>query len=244
MKKVGIIGCGRIGAPVVKALQRGEAGRWRLACVLARAERRLDGAAVTADPARFFHESMDLIVETAGPAALKQWGPGAMYAANVWTVSGMALADREFHATIEKIGRETGHRMRVLAGAIAGLDALGALAVDPAAEVTVRVDVAPSPEPRARLFAGTAREAALKWPDHVNVAVAAALAGNGLDATQAEVWRPQSGGARSLALSASSRYGRIETAMTPRVVPAEDTHTVAAGIVAALKQADKVIWAG
>ena len=244
MRKVGIIGCGRIGLPVVKALAKGEAGRWRLARVLARRERTVEGVVVTADPARFFHEAMDLIVETAGPAALRQWGPGAMYAANVWTVSGMALADPAFHETIERIGRETGHRLRVLSGAIAGLDAVAALSVDPAAEVTVRVEIGPGPEADKKLFAGSAREAALKFPESVNVAVAAGLAGTGLDRTRAEIWRPQDPEARTLSLAASGRYGRVETRLTPRVVPPEDTHTVAAAIVAALRQADRVIWAG
>ncbi len=92
------------------------------------------------------------------------------------------------------------------------------------------------------MFSGTVREAALRFPDAVNVAVAVALAGPGLDRARIEVLRPQPHGRHRLALRAISRYGSVEVAVHPRVDPG--IHPVAASIVAALREARRVVGTG
>jgi aspartate dehydrogenase len=86
------------------------------------------------------------------------------------------------------------------------------------------------------LFEGTAREAALAIPEGVNVAVSAALAGPGLDATRVRVLRPPRGAAgRTMGFTVRSPAGVFEVTARPRVVPAEDVHAVAASLIAMLR---------
>lgn len=96
-------------------------------------------------------------------------------------------------------------RIHVPSGAMMGLDALQAAALDEIHSVTIEtrkppaglrnarrinelgIDVTAVTEPRL-VFAGTAREAIAGFPANLNVAVAVSLAGIGPDATMLEVW--------------------------------------------------------
>jgi hypothetical protein len=67
--------------------------------------------------------------------------------------------------------------------------------------------------------------------------VAAALAGPGLDDTHVRVTRPPRGTVgRTMGFTVRSRAGVFEVTARPRVVPAEDVHTVAASLVAMLRR--------
>lgn len=244
-RRVGVIGCGRIARPVLQALQAGEAPGWVLGSVLARSPRTIGAATVTDDVATFLAASHDLVIEAAGPAALATHGERALLAADVWTVSAAALADRDLHLRLEAACLRGGHRLRLLTGAIAGLDGVATVAVDPDAELRLEVDLptgagAPAASSPVLLFRGSVRDAAAAFPDGVNVAVAAALAGPGMDRAVIDVVRPVSG--HRLALAASSRYGRVRAVLEPAGDPR--WHPVAAGIIACLRRESRAIWAG
>lgn len=242
-RRIGLIGLGRIGRPVAQALEAGELPGWQLAAVLTK-----HGAPVAAHPlasadARaFFDTPLDLIIECAGPEALAAHGERALAGCEVWTVSAVALADAALLARIEAVAQRTGHRLRVLPGAIAGLDGVAAAAVDPDSQLTLDIDLTPGPGAPGLVFEGSVREAAARFPHHVNVAMAAALAGPGPDATRIRVHHPGEGPAFSLAVSADSRFGRLQARVQPRVAPG--VHPVAASIVAALAQANRRVWVG
>ncbi len=244
MKKVGIIGSGRIGSPVIAALEAGEAGDYQLEAVLNRSGESSSRTRPVTDADSFFAREMDLIIETAGGEALASYGERALASADVWTVSAAALANADLFSRLENAGSTSGHRLRVLCGAIAGLDGLSSLALDPKARVECFVDVMPSEEGRKTLFSGTAREAALNFPESTNVAAASALAGAGLDSTTAKVIQPGIGEGRSMGFHATSQYGEIELKCSPAVIPPEQIHTVAANIISCLQKQDQVIWAG
>lgn len=180
-----------------------------------------------------------MIVEAAGPQALAEHGARALAIADVWTVSGAALADTVLFEELESTGRKAGHRLRIVAGAIAGLDGVSAAAVDPAMELTLQIEF--PPDHPFSSFNGTVREAAQHFPDSVNVAVAAALAGPGLDRAQIEV-RNSRGPRHRLALSAQSRFGSLGAWTEPRFEPG--THPVAACLIAALRRELQTVWAG
>ena len=180
-----------------------------------------------------------MIVEAAGPRALAEHGARALAIADVWTVSGAALADHRLLQTLEEAGRSSGHRLRVVSGAIAGLDGVSAAAVDPAMELQLQIELPPE-HPRA-FFDGTVRQAAQRFPDSVNVAVAAALAGPGLDRARVEVRNPE-GPRHRLALSARSRFGSLGAWTEPRLEPG--AHPVAACLIAALRRELQTVWAG
>lgn len=228
--------------PVVQAWREGGLPGWTLGGVLARRTHVLDDLFCTGDADAFFSQAYDLIVETAGPAALAAHGARALQAADVWSVSAAALADARLHAALQAAGAQAGHRLRLVSGAIAGLDGVAMVAVDPDAQLHIGLDLPPGPGPRAVVFRGTVREAAQRYPDGVNVAVAAALAGPGLDRTQIELSHPGLVPRHRLALAADSRYSVVEAAVEPRL--GHGTHPVAACLIANLRRELQVVWAG
>lgn len=243
-KRFGLIGCGRIGAPVVQAWRAGTLPGWELAGVLQRQPRDPGGGvAGTADAQVFFAQPLDLVVETAGPAALAEHGERALACADVWSVSAAALADAQLHARLEAAGRASGHRLRLVSGAIAGLDGVAmAAAADPQAELRLELDLPPGPGERRVVFEGTVREAAARYPGSVNVAAAAALAGPGLDAARIVLSHPGPVPRHRLALVAEGRAGRVEAATEPQL--GAGVHPVAACLVAMLRRELQTVWAG
>lgn len=242
LRRFSLIGHGRIGAAVVAAWQQGDLPGWTLDAVLVR-ERPGDAPSwLTTDPERLWRAQPDVIVEAAGPEALARHGEAALTAADVWTVSAAALADAALVGRLESAARASGHRLRVLPGAMAGLDGVAMAATDPAGTLALEVELLPDASPAADLFSGSVREAARRFPDSVNVAAAAAWAGPGLDASTVHVRRPGPVPANRLALQARSRYGTLSAQVWPRVAPG--VHPVAASIVAALRQQLRTIWVG
>jgi predicted dinucleotide-utilizing enzyme len=87
------------------------------------------------------------------------------------------------------------------------------------------------------LFDGTAREVGLRFPEGVNVVIAAALDGTGLDASYVRVMRsPRGSAGRTMGFTVRSWAGVFELMARPRVVRAEGIHTVAASPIAMLRR--------
>lgn len=239
-RRVGVIGCGRIAAPVAQALQAGEIPGFALGGVLARRRRTVGPLQVGDDADAFLQAGFDLIVEAAGPAALATHGERALLAADVWTVNGTALADPALQARLTAACRRGRHRLRLVPGAIAGLDGVAMAATDPDASLRVTVELPPSAGEAREGFRGSAREAAVAYPDGVNVAVAAALAGPGLDRTVVEV--RHDGARHRLAVAATSRHGQVQASLEP--APGLRWHPVAASLIACLRREALAIWVG
>ena len=238
MKQVGLIGCGAIGRPVARALLAGKAGAHSLAAVLARAPRDLDGFPVTDTADRFLAGGHDLIIEAGGPAAFRALVPAALERCEVWAVSPIPLADPVLEREIRGISASTGHALRIAPGALAAFDGIATAMAAGLESLDVFIDLGAgeASEPEL-LFEGTAREVGLRFPEGVNVVIAAALAGPGLDATHVRVMRPPRGSAgRTMGFTVRSRAGVFELMARPRVVRAEDIHTVAASLIAMLRR--------
>jgi aspartate dehydrogenase len=216
----------------VQASRDGGLAGWEIAGVLTR----------SLSPDSFFLNAYDLIIEAAGPAALAMHGARALAIADVWTVSGTALADERLFRDLESMARNSGHRLRLVSGAIAGLDGIAAAAIDPSMRLSLSIDLPPTDARHGASFKGTVREAAQRFPDGVNVAVAAALAGPGLDQVEIEVSNPGRVERHRLALTAESRFGSLAAWVEPRLAPG--SHPVAACLVAALRRELQAIWAG
>ena len=188
MKRVGLIGCGAIGRPVARALLAGKAGAHSLAAVLARASRDLDGFPVTDTADKFLAGGHDLIIEAGGPAAFRALVPAALERCEVWAVSPIPLADPALEREIRGISASTGHALRLAPGALAAFDGIATAMAAGLESLDVFIDLGAgeASEPEL-LFEGTAREVGLRFPEGVNVVIAAALAGPGLDATHVRV---------------------------------------------------------
>ncbi|MEM8587002.1 MAG: aspartate dehydrogenase domain-containing protein [Pseudomonadota bacterium] len=243
MKRVSIMGAGRIGGPVIDFVRGSDP--WHLAAVLVRRDRPSAGPKITSDADAFFDLKTDLIIDAAGPDALRAHGERALALANVWTISGTALSDPDLMRRLSKIGEATGHRLRILPGAIGGLDAVSALARDPSMRLGI---YGKSPEPidaPANAFSGSAREASARFPTMVNVAAAAALAGPGLDATSVTLRGDSAGQGHHLGIRAEGSYGRLTVDIDiPPDLGTGDRNPVSASIIAALVRETQTIWVG
>lgn len=229
-RRVGIIGAGRIGGAVGTWLG-GRAG-WCVTGVLVRDAAGRDG--VTDDPARFLSGAPDLILDLAGPGALAAHGAAALAVADVWTVCGAALADATLSARLEEAGRVAGHRLRVMGGALGGLDMLGAARSLTLSAARPGLDEASGPM--------TVRQAALRYPAETSFAVAAALAGPGLDATRITLRDPGPDGDHVLTAEADTLNGTVQ--VRAGIAAEGRPHPVAAAVIAALRREEQVIWAG
>ena len=196
----------------------------------------------TADPTTFLASGPDTVVEVAGPPVLAAIGEQVLRYADLWTISGAALADEALMRRLETAARDTGHRLRILPGAFAGLDGVSAAQVAPGAALQLEIELLPGPGPAGLRFSGTVREAARQFPNAVNVAVAAALAGPGLDATQIEVRHPGPVSRNRLALQAHSAAGSVRVEVQPEL--GQGVHPVACSVIAALRSEMQAVWVG
>lgn len=239
-RRIGLIGHGRIGGILARALAAGHAGTWELAAILSRSRPPGHAPGHHTDPQAFFAVPVDLYLECAGPEALAALGEAALARADIWSVSGSALADDALRARLQATGARHGHRLRLVAGAAGGFDALQALAQGAGLEVAVDL-VAPE---RCASFEDSVRGAAARLPHGVNLAVAAALAGNGLDRTRVTLNPDPDRSRHAITLRARSALGRFESRLMPVTDSTRDLHVVAAALLAALRQADAVVWVG
>ena len=243
-RSVGIIGCGLIARPVIRELVRGQLDGWKLDAVLARSPRHVEGVDVLAAADQFFAHSFDLIIDAAGPEALRSHGRVALTAAELWSVSGTALANETLRLDLESVGAKHGHRLRLLPGAISGLDGVSTMSIAHDGRVSATIDLVPSGDTTEVVFVGSAAEAADLFPHHVNVVVATALAGVGLERTEVTVRQPAAGRPHTLSIEAISRDGSVTATTQPVVSRSDGVHIVAASLIAALRRESQVIWVG
>lgn len=243
--RLGVIGCGRIAQGVIRAVLANETGRWKITSVLVRDGDRQRPFEVqfTNDVSHFLATKPDLVVEMAGPMALRTHAIPVLKAVDMWSISGMALADQTFVDMITQTGRESGHRLRLLPGAVAGLDGLSMIAVDPNASIAIAVSTTAGSQGAAPQFTGRARDV-LQQFGGVNVVAAAALASAGLDTTIVDYFPPVAGARRRFEISAESRYGSFTAITSPITTEEEGTLSVSASVIAALRKAQATIWAG
>jgi aspartate dehydrogenase len=241
-RRLGLIGCGRIGAPVLAAWQAGQLPGWQVCGVLVRRTEASRGPLFTTGLEALLGTRPDLVVELAGPSALAATGEALLRCTELWTISAAALADEALQRRLEAAGRASGHRLRILPGALAGLDGVAAAAAAPGTALRLDIELLPGPAPAEHRFSGTVREAARRFPNAVNVAVAAALAGPGLEATHIEVRHPGPIARNRLSLHAESAAGTLQVEVQPEL--GQGVHPVACSVIAALRRELKVVWVG
>lgn len=241
-RRLGLIGCGHIGTAVLAAHRAGQLPDWDISSVLVRRPRPDRDALFTTELDRFLSTAPHLVVEMAGPLGLAAIGEAVLRHAPMWTISAAALANEDLMQRLQAVGTETGHRLRVLPGAIAGLDGVSAAAASPWHTLSLHVDLPPGDEPAGPRFSGSVRQAAQLFPNAVNVAVAAALCGPGLDASQIEVHHPGRVARHRIGLRVEGAAGHLDVAIEPDL--SQGAHPVACSIVAALRRETQVVWVG
>jgi aspartate dehydrogenase len=206
-KSIGIVGCGAIGGALLKAVESG-----RLSVCIAGVTSRTEKSAREflsnlKNPPRYLGlreliGASDLIVEAAGGSVVQRLAEEVFAAGKeLMVISAGALLD---HPEIIEKSRQSGCRLYVPSGAIAGLDGIKSACVGAVTHVTMttrkppnglegapylaqkRISLAGLTEEK-EVFSGSAREACKGFPANVNVSAAVSLAGIGPDKTRIRI---------------------------------------------------------
>ncbi|MBV9119785.1 MAG: aspartate dehydrogenase [Chloroflexi bacterium] len=188
---------------------------------------------LVASVAELLAEQPEVVVEAGGHDALANSGPEVLRGGcDLLMVSVGAFAREGLLEAITEAA-EAGHaRARVASGAIGALDAIASAARGGLTRVTHTTRKAPrslfSPEEAqgitetVEVFRGPAREAALRFPENVNVCAAVSLAGIGLDRTEMRIVADPSVDRNQHEVEAEGEFGwlRFEIQNIPTEKPA------------------------
>ena len=145
----------------------------------------------------------DIVVECAGHSAVKAYAAPVLAAGlDFVIVSTGSLADADLWNIVSTAAQNSTAKVKLVAGALPGVDALSAAKLAGLTKVTLRSSKPPKAwkgtpaeqthsldviTERTVIFSGNARQAALTFPKNANVAATAALAGIGFENTSVEL---------------------------------------------------------
>jgi aspartate dehydrogenase len=236
--KIALIGFGAIGTALAQVLRD---TKYPIVGILGRAtsldglrKKVPNGASVVASAKELLALAPDIVVECAGHDALRLYGVDILRAGTTLIVSSIgALADEPTEKSLrDAAGR--GGRLVIPSGAMGGLDALGAARRAGLDEVLYTSRKGPSAWRGTKaealvdlqsiraaevFYKGSARQAALDFPQNANVVAAVALAGIGFDRTHVHLMvDPQSTGNMHI-LEARGPFGEISASVLARTLP-------------------------
>lgn len=211
MKKLVIVGCGRLAKIVADAVVNGLLPDYDLVGVYSRTASKAErivtkmqqhGKPCTACATleELLGLKPDYLVESASPSAMKALAlPALKNGTSIITLSIGALADTTFYEEVKKTARENGTRVYPVSGATGGFDVLRTAFLmgnasarffnekgPNALKGTAVYDETLQTEQRT-VFSGNATEAIGMFPTKVNVAVAASLASVGPENMQVSI---------------------------------------------------------
>lgn len=230
--KVGLIGYGAIGQLLARTIEEGGAGDASLVSVMTRsgeppAGRDGDGIVYTNSLDRFLATGMDLVIEAAAQEAVRAYAALVLArGADLMVMSLGAFADTDLLEALSRLAHTHRRRIYLPSGAIGGLDALAAAALDEIDEVTLTTTKPVSGLAGARsaidpaldldtigeatcLFEGPAAEAVRLFPKNVNVAAALSLAGIGFERTTVRVVADPRSDRNVHRIEARGRFGEL-----------------------------------
>lgn len=191
-----------------------------------------DHAHVVTEPASLAHLDLDLVVEAAGRDAVVEWAETALIHAGALAVaSTSAFCDTTLLDRLIQTAKTHGSQLLLPPGALAGIEAIAAASALPLDEVIHRIVKPPhawSGTPAADVLAlssmteaetffhGTAREAAIRFPQNANVAVITALSGIGLDRTLVELVADPAAQGNRHELVVRGDFGKLDVSIENR----------------------------
>lgn len=202
MKKVCLLGCGRLGRVIADALLAKTVEGAELTAVFVRSEEKAEAlrqvlpCPVVTDVQALLEEKPDYVMEAATADVVKEYAFPIMEAgADLIVLSTSALGDPEFYGRALAAAEQYNRRIYLAHGVIGGLDAVEAAAMmgEFSSEITKRKFPKGSPLSNPVLdmladdFCGTAEDAYRQYPSHLNVAVSLGLAAGDLRTTKARV---------------------------------------------------------
>jgi aspartate dehydrogenase len=252
------VGCGAIGKALLQAVESGKLPV-RVAGVTSRTEKSArEFLAAFSNPPQYLSlgeliGAADLIVEAAGGEVVPMLAEKAFGAGKeLMVISVGALLD---HPEIMERSRQTGCRLYLPSGAIAGLDGIKSASVGQVAHVThttrkppLGLEGAPYLVERGislaglqtekEVFSGSAREACRGFPANVNVTAAVSLAGIGPDQTRVKIFAVPGLIRNCHDIDVEGEFGRLQVHIEN--VPSENPKTgklTALSIIRAVKDA-------
>ena len=188
MKKVGLLGCGKIGRAIMKRVL--ETGH-QISFVQDPFFRESADFPVITSPDSAVYDGTDLVVECATAAALKESFEKIIAVGDMLIFSVTAFSDPVFQQRATAAAAASGHHIYFPHGAILGLDGIA----DAAPIMTAAsIETTKSPKSlgldlteRTVVFDGCTRDACAAFPRNVNVHAAVALAGIGFDRTKSKI---------------------------------------------------------
>lgn len=266
MKQIAVIGYGAIASYVFDALNRRD--DMTLAAVFARAGREDAARKAAGLQVQIAHrlcdlnQRPDLVLDCAGHAGLREFGKPVLSAGiDLISVSVGALADEKLRAELRMAAEQGGSHLRMIPGAIGGLDVLAAARQGGLAHVTytgrkppgawagtpaeTALDLASLTEP-ATHFSGNAGDAARAYPKNANVAAAIALAGIGFEKTEVELIADPTQTANRHEVRAEGAFGRFRIEIDGNSLPdnAKSSALTAMSMVRALDDLQAVLTIG
>ncbi len=239
MLSIAIIGCGSIGEAVARYLSSYPDAGISVAVVEPGMEERArevfgSGVEIVCSVGEA-SQQIDLAADCAGHSGLRTHGEAILARGiDLVTVSSGALADGKLCAALSAAARKGGSQLRVVSGAIGALDALDAGSFGVLTQVTYRgrkppqgwrgsaaeskLDLDSLTEPAVH-FSGSARDAALKYPQNANVAASVALAGVGFDDTTVELIADPGVARNTHEIFAEGDFGRLEFRIEGNTLP-------------------------
>jgi aspartate dehydrogenase len=207
--RVGIAGLGAIGRTIARRLHQGAIPNAVLAGVSVRDPDKAQaflmelGCDAPIMPIAELARAADLVVECAPAAALAEIATPVLSAGKRLMVLSAGMLLR--HPELIALAKEHGGQIIVPTGALIGFDAVSAAAEGEIQSVKMitrkpvkgllgapylvqnAIEIEGITQAK-RVFSGSAREAAIGFPENVNVAAALSLAGIGPDRTSIEIW--------------------------------------------------------
>ncbi len=213
MKKLAIVGCGKLANIVVDALIGGLLPDYQLIGVLSRSAEKAQQLAekvndsVTAYTCTACNQldqllalKPDYIVESASPNALRELAiPALKNGSSIVVLSIGAFANTHYYEEVKNTARQFNTRVHLVSGAIGGFDVLRTASLMGPSTVTFETEKGPASlrdssiydaaleNEERTVFEGNAKEAIALFPTKVNVAVAASLASVGPADTKVKV---------------------------------------------------------
>lgn len=208
--KVGLIGYGSIGRLLAQAMWDGRAGDATLIAIkdvfeVAPFPQSDDSPIYTTDIEVFLNADLDLVVEAASQAVLRQYAPGVLQRGlDLLAMSVGAFANLAFLTELTDLARRYSCNILLPSGAIGALDALSAAAIDEMQQVTLTTTKPPAAlkgvdflaaqevdldalDAPTCVYEGPAEEAVELFPQNVNVAATLSLAGVGVKDTRVRI---------------------------------------------------------
>lgn len=205
-KRLGIVGNGYLANIILEAYSQGLLEGYEVAGVLRRSEEKavkeIPGSVVCDTLEELLALKPDYVAEAASVQMVKDMAlPVLKSGANLVVLSIGAFADQYFYEQVKQTAIEYETKVHIASGAIGGFDVLRTIAL--MGQITAGIETRKGPgslkgtpvfeehlmtdTEETQVFSGNAREAIGLFPTKVNVAVAAALATAGAEATSVRI---------------------------------------------------------